>query len=361
MVIDTMLFRFDIQKDTIEWSSEVLKTPSVIVDFYDILRKPSSTSEEFILAFSKLPELLPLQLLKKSTIKEISVIPDGVLNYIVFDAIPSKLANKGWEDIRYWAEEYSFSYQFSLQSTETKGGGTSGNYVGFAPDYSQSKKWATLKNSRLALEQAQDYFGGELYFGIEANTKNVQKHSLDTDVLYFYAHGVSNDSSYDASYIMLQDERMHVDEVLALPLKARLCFLTACEVGLGKEYKGEGITGIAWAFKAAGAENVIQSMWKLNEQSSFQLMNFFFDHLSEEISSSEALTDAKRQYIMSSEIPARLKHPYYWAGIGHYGNGAVFTKKPQDRWTIVLVLALVLGTGVAIWKYTANKRKELVA
>ncbi|MBL4708773.1 MAG: CHAT domain-containing protein [Flavobacteriales bacterium] len=357
MMIDTLLFRFDIQKDKIGWSAEVVKNSKGISDFYDILRNPSSTSQEFIVASRKLPVLLPFQLLKDSTIKEISVIPDGMLNYIIFDALPSNIESGGWKNIRYLAEDYNFSYQFSIQSSENQDEFRAMNsYVGFAPDYSGSKKWATLKNSKQALEQAQDYFGGLSHFGIEASKKKLQELSLDADILHLYAHGVSNDSSYDASYLVLQDGKMQVDEVLALPLKARLCFLTACEVGLGKEYKGEGITSIAWAFKAAGAENVIQSMWKLNEQSSHQLMSYFFDHLAKEINSSEALTKAKRQYLKSSDISERLKHPYYWAGIGRYGKGAVFTERTQDRWQIALGIIVALGFSLVYWKYTTKKR-----
>lgn len=357
MVIDTLLFRFDIQKNKIEWSAEILKSPEVIFNFYDIIKNPASTSQEFILAASKLPVLLPKQLLKDSSIKEISIIPDGVLNYIIFDAIPSDPGNGEWGGIRYLAEDYSFSYQFSIQSSENQAKPKDTiNYIGFAPDYSDSKTLSSLKKSKSALDQAQDYFGGVSHFGAQATKKRVQEFGPTADVLHFYAHGVSNDSSYDASYLILQDGEMYVDEVLALPLTARLCFLTACEVGLGKEYKGEGITGIAWAFKAAGAENVIQSMWKLNEQSSSQVMSYFFEDLEESLNSSQVLTHAKRQYLESSEISNRLKHPYYWAGIGHYGNGAIFAKKANYWMEIALGFVLLLGVWGGGRKHTMTKR-----
>lgn len=361
MMIDTLLFRFDIQKNAIGWSAEVMGNPRVIFDFYHILRNSASTSQEFISAASKLPALLPSHLLKNSIIKEISVIPDGVLNYMIFDALPSSIEAREWKDIRYLAEDYSFSYQFSIPSSENQVEKSKGNYLGFAPDYSESKKWATLKNSRQALAKAQDYFEGNSYFGAEATIKKMQKMGPDADILHLHTHGVSNDSSYDASYVLLQDGKMNVNEVLALPLSTKLCFLTACEVGLGKEYKGEGITSIAWAFKAAGAENVVQSMWKLNEQSSYLLTNYFFTHLSKEINSAEALTKAKREYLTNSEISERLKHPYYWSGIGHYGNGATFTKKAFDWWKVVWGFVLLFGVCFSIGKYMINKRKGLTA
>lgn len=355
MVVDTLIFRFDIQRNKIEWSTELLKNPAVIFDFYDILRTPGSTIQEFVNASSKLPVLLPFDLLENSNIQEINVIPDGVLNYVVFDVIPSSIKSGGWNNIHYLAEDYLFSYQFSMQSFGSQLERSAVNYLGLAPDYDKLKKWANLKNSTETLEQAQGYFGGKSYFGIEATKKNLQQFGPNADILHLYTHGVSNDSSYDASHIILQDGELHVDEILALPLKSRLCLLTACEVGLGKEYKGEGITSVAWAFKAAGAENVIQSIWKLNEQSSYQLMNYFFTHLAKGTNSSESLIKAKRQYLASSDISDRLKHPYYWAGIMHYGEGAVFTQKTQDWWKFGLVGVFLFLISFILVKY---KKKD---
>ena len=90
-------------------------------------------------------------------------------------------------------------------------------------------------------------------------------------------------------------------------------------------------------------KNVIQSMWKLNEKSSSQLMSYFFDHLAAGNSSSVALTKAKRQYLENPEISDRLKHPYYWAGIGHYGYGAVLAEKSESlNWIFILMGATFL-------------------
>jgi CHAT domain-containing protein len=131
---------------------------------------------------------------------------------------------------------------------------------------------------------------------------------------------------------------MYVDEILTLPLQTDLCLLTACEVGLGKDYSGEGVTGIAWAFRGAGASNVVQSMWKLNENTSSVLMNLFFENLNDGLSSDVALSKAKQDYLNNPEISVRLKHPYYWAGMSHYGSGTVIKEKSHT-----LLYSLTVG------------------
>lgn len=356
MHVDTFLFRFNILQDHISWDSQTFNNSSVVLDFYNTLKNPNATQEEFRAASRALPVLIPSQVKGNSHIKTIRIIPDEVLNYVVFDALPMDLENGNSDDIHYAAMEYFFSYDFSIQSSKyLNKAKTKTNFLSFAPDYSKLKQWTSLKNSEEMLTEADYYFEGASYFGAQAMKSNLQQVAPSADVLHLYTHGLSNDSSYDASYIVMQDEKIHVDEILALPLKAELSILTACEVGLGKEYRGEGITSIAWAFKAAGSNNVLQSMWKLNEQSSSQLMTSFFRNLANGNNSSKALTNAKRQYLNNSEVSSRLKHPYYWAGIGHYGSGAVIKAKAIYWWEITVGIALVVGLFLIVWLDTKKR------
>ena len=358
MIIDSLLFRFEIQNNSLEWKIEPFNHQQAVQDWYNVLNTPSSTHHDFLQASANLPPLLPTYLKESSNVEEINIIPDGVLNYIVFDALPLTSDKSSWKNLQYAVQDYTISYQFSLQSANPiNEQGTTGNYIGFAPDYSSKKDWANLKNSKKAMEQTEQFFKGKAYYGSDATKANVQQYSPEANVLHFYAHGVASDSSYSSSYIVMQDEKLTVDELLALPLKAQLAIVTACEVGLGKSYNGEGITGIAWALKAAGTENVIQSMWKLNEQSSSQLMLHFLEHLSKNSNSSKALTQAKREYLKNTEISDRLKHPYYWVGIGHYGSGAKITSSSSSsQWPLYGSLAglgILIGLGIALRKRNA--------
>jgi CHAT domain-containing protein len=352
MHIDTLVFRFDIRKNRIDWERQLLPKSESVIQFYHVLRTPSSTEDEFLKAAEDLSALLPSSLLKQSSVKAVHIVPDGILNYLLFDLIPLDFKAVSWKEMPYAGLNYHFSYDFSLQSSQiAKKPNSLNQYIGFAPDYKHLDDWASLNKGYAIMTLATTLFEGQSYLGEAATESNFQTQSPQADLLHLYAHGVSNDSTYKTSYLVLQDDKIYVDEILALPLKAKLCILTACQVGLGKTFNGEGITGIAWSFKAAGVENVIQSMWKLNEESSAILMPSFLKHFVAGDNSTVALSKSKMEYLNNPEVSERLKHPYYWAGIGHYGHGTTWLQSSSQNWPLLLLgISILLGfLFIRIW------------
>jgi CHAT domain-containing protein len=68
--------------------------------------------------------------------------------------------------------------------------------------------------------------------------------------------------------------------ILDLPLEnLKLVSLSACETGLGEYTGGEGVQGLQRAFHTAGCENVVASLWKVNDEATAALMRRFYHHL----------------------------------------------------------------------------------
>jgi CHAT domain-containing protein len=101
-----------------------------------------------------------------------------------------------------------------------------------------------------------------------------------------------------------------VSDILALDLAAGLVTLSACETGLGRLERGEGVVGLTRAFMAAGARSVMVSLWKVNDYSTARLMERFYRGLLKDgASGASALARAKRALLENVET----RSPFYWA------------------------------------------------
>jgi CHAT domain-containing protein/tetratricopeptide (TPR) repeat protein len=75
---------------------------------------------------------------------------------------------------------------------------------------------------------------------------------------------------------------------------AELVTLSACETGLGATAGGEGVLGLQRAFHAAGARNVVSSLWKVDDEATAALMTLFYGNLwKKKLPAAEALRQAQ--------------------------------------------------------------------
>jgi CHAT domain-containing protein len=88
--------------------------------------------------------------------------------------------------------------------------------------------------------------------------------------------------------------------------KTDLVVLSACETALGDVNGTEGVFGLQRAFKLAGVNNMLLSLWRVPDAETAELMTVFYKYFLEDKSPREALNDAQKDM--------RKKYaPYYWA------------------------------------------------
>jgi tetratricopeptide (TPR) repeat protein len=300
-LVDNMLYSFTISNNKIGLERELLDVDGA-KQYYNMLRNPASSYTKYLAVGTSLYNTLLHSILQRNPqTNEILIIPDKVLNYVPFESLPTKRSSN-WSTTQYVGSEFNIGYEFSLQGLLKKDYNGTRTYAGFAPVFEQSSVLSDIHGNVEFVSQRKSDFGGKAFIKSSASTANLRDQAFDYQLLHLYTHAISNDSSFDASYIHLQNRKMYVDEILALPLENKLCVLTACEVAMGKEYNGEGITGVAWAFRAAGAQNTIQSLWSINQETSKTLNSLFFEKLKEGQSSKQALQAAKNSYLKNETI-----------------------------------------------------------
>ncbi len=116
------------------------------------------------------------------------------------------------------------------------------------------------------------------------------------------------------------DGYLRLSEVMGLKMNADIVALTACQTGLGRDVRGEGVMGMGRAFQFAGARSVLVSLWSVAEHSSVMLIEEFFHQIKHGKGKLEALEIA-RDYIRQRGYD----HPFFWAAfvlVGEAGSGA---------------------------------------
>jgi CHAT domain-containing protein/tetratricopeptide (TPR) repeat protein len=145
-------------------------------------------------------------------------------------------------------------------------------------------------------------------------------------LVHFATHGSLDSEHPELSGLVLSmvDERgspvdgfLQLHDIFNLKLPAELVVLSACETGLGREIKGEGLIGLTRGFMYAGAPRVVVSLWSVDDEATAELMKRFYQGmLIRRLSPPAALRAAQ----MALESDARWKAPYYWGAFVLQGD-----------------------------------------
>ncbi|MBL7825090.1 MAG: CHAT domain-containing protein [Saprospiraceae bacterium] len=109
----------------------------------------------------------------------------------------------------------------------------------------------------------------------------------------------------------LEDGILTAYEISQMNLsQTELVVLSACETGLGDIRGNEGVYGLQRAFKIAGVKYLIMSLWKVNDQTTRELMTEFYRQWLEQ---KQTIPDA----FAAAQAHMRTKYPgapFHWAG-----------------------------------------------
>lgn len=263
--------------------------------------------------------------------KRITVIPDGILNYLPFEALlsePAVTESVHYHDLAYLIRRHAVSYNYSatLFARDKKGWGN--HSVAFAPVYAGSSglsgSTAALPPIPGALEEVKVMkrkLNTTLYAGEEATEGRFREVAGRFDILHLAMHTLINDSlplfsrlafAPGAGGSLEDDGWLNTADVYTLRLKARMAVLGACRSGGGMLRNGEGIISLARGFFYAGCQSVLLSLWEVEDQAGATVMKEFYRNLKAGKSKDHALRNAKLKYLR--EATPVTAHPRFWMG-----------------------------------------------
>lgn len=144
--------------------------------------------------------------------------------------------------------------------------------------------------------------------------------------VHFSTHGLVNSVHPELSGVVLslvnergeaQDGFLRAHEIYDLRFRAELVVLSACQTGIGKQIRGEGLLSLTRGFMHAGAPRVLVSLWDVSDSGTTELMvRFYHGVMKEGMRPAAALRAAQVSLVKDK----RWASAYYWASFTLQGE-----------------------------------------
>jgi CHAT domain-containing protein len=197
-------------------------------------------------------------------------------------------------------------------------------------------------------------------------------HLLKTDltrfaILHFATHGRLDPNRPENSGLLLSNTDREgqtlngfvgLQDVYSLRAPVDLVVLSACETGLGKDIRGEGLIGLTRGFMYAGATSVVASLWKVEDETTAELMKRFYTEM---LKNGKTPAEALRLAQNSIRQEPQWSSPHYWAGFTLQGEYryVVNSSRGWATYQIVLlsvvVVILISVFGVFVWRKATRR------
>jgi CHAT domain-containing protein/Tfp pilus assembly protein PilF len=274
-----------------------------------------------------------------SEVQRLIILPHGELSYLPFAALRSKSTG------RFLVEDYLMSELPAagalpvLRGRAARlGGGWQTPVSVFAPFP------RILPGTSLEIEAIRGVQGEGVFLeGRDASEGRFREELRRARVIHAATHGVMNARNPLFSRIELvpdvmapgtseergrfdsdRDGRLEVHELLHTRADAVLVFLSGCETAMGPGWstgfgRGEEFATLGQAFLHAGAENVIATLWRIDDPGAAAFAERFYQELDRRRDPVEALAFTQRAMIQDS----RYGSPFFWGAYRLTGTGDI--------------------------------------
>ena len=309
--------------------------------------------------------------------KHLIIIPDLELGYIPFDALLTRVVhpNKPFKEYPFMIKSHEIQYCYSaslwieMESKQNNNNRT----LGFAPSFvpcdslnkiNKDEMICPLYFNEKEVMNIKKLFPGKYYIGEEGSLSNFLNQPVSFNIIHLSTHANLNNDNSDYSYLAFSNQKdsssykLYIKDLYNAQRPVEMVVLSACDTGIGQLKKGEGIISLARGFSYAGANSIITSLWKVEDQSTSEIITSFYKNLKAGQSKSAALRNAKLDYIDSAK---EFAHPFYWAALIPIGDMAPLNSDGSNNWLWLLLGSIILITIVVqIINNKGNKKKLVI-
>jgi CHAT domain-containing protein len=287
-----------------------------------------------------------LKLPKNTAYQNLIIVPDGLLNFLPFEALITKESTTtNFAQMHYLLNDFRIAYNnsatfyLSFDKLRMTNRNEKKTVLGIFPIFEKTNYELTF--SKAEMQSIKTNFDGQFFDNSNATFNNFKMNAAKYSILHLSTHATSGDTETPAS-IKFYDQEILYSELYNLNINPDLVVLSACETGIGKLYKSEGAMSVARGFQFAGAQNLLFSLWKVNDYTTSVFMANFYKNIKSGESYLEANSNAKLDFLKDKSISNAKKSPYYWSAFVYYG-GIEAAEKPTNYYFYIIGLFLLIG------------------
>lgn len=279
------------------------------------LQTKAGQARSFEISNALFKQLFPGEEVRKMARSEsLIIVPDGPLQGIPFEALVPDEDNQEFL-IKGTDVSYLYSVSF-LNYNERVNRNASKKLLAYAPVNFDETGLIPLKKTFDELSAIEAQIGGSLRFESDATKSDFLSESSNYRIIHLATHANANENPW----IAFSDDKVKLHELYTYRNNAELVTLSACNTLLGEVASGEGVLSLSRGFFYSGAKSVVASLWNVNDQSTSTIMADFYANLKAGQGKSEALNNAKRNYLKTHSLSERS--PYYWSSFVLIGDDA---------------------------------------
>ena len=323
---------------------------------------------------------------KNSTAKNLIIITDGELGHLPFEAFLTKdvrQSEMSYNEMPYLIHDFNISYDYSASLWKNNRNSPKSNnnnkMLACAASYHTNHHQLALtrapithklRKTLLPLPAAEqevkalsEIMDGDFLTGKAVNERFFKDNVHQYSIVHMAMHGILHPRVPILSSLALtengdslEDNFLQAYEIAHLQLNADLVVISACETGFGKFQQGEGVLSLARSFMYAGTPSLVVSLWQVNDASTAVIMKAFYQYLQTGLTKSEALKQAKLDYINLADGIAA--HPAFWSAFIQLGDSRpIVSKRNYTGWILGSILLITI---LGLWAYRRKKYSEAV-
>lgn len=348
---DSSTYLFLITKNSpplfIKASDSLSNSINDFLEFFTDKNKINNEPGAYQAAAYRLYQQAGFPVIHTDVLKKLIIIPDGRLNFVPFDALVTGIKTaENPQLFSYLLHQKQISYGYSvatlLKQSDNQSTASSKGLIFFAPVFVNKERGKTPLLHTIEESDAikNENSSGKFYLKERATIGEFKKSAAGAGIIHVASHASADTVGGLPPLIDFYDSSLYLNEIYTLDINPRLVILSACETGIGIIDKSEGAMSLARGFYYAGAQNIITSLWSVDDRSTAGIFTDFYGHLNNS-NYSFSLHKAKRAYLTNASISSAS--PYYWAGFIHIGYQKQPGSNNRTAWIITALAAAILS------------------